>query len=396
MVKYRFAKRAAACLLTVALAATGMVGCASTSDDGETSVAADSATVDTDLSSPSSNDTDDTDDDGTYTNPYTLNVIDVFEIDYSEYVDASNWKDAVVTTEMATEPEYETQYAIAYQLLYTYGLTATDITDRGAQGGDTLTIDFVGYVDGEELENGSATDQTLMLGSGSYIDGFEEGLIGAEVGDEITLDLTFPDPYTNNTDLSGKAVTFEVTVTAITGFDEVSDDDISTATDGEYATYDDFVTAYTESRAEEYAELVIWNAVMEMVEELAVCETLSDDFINTYLYTYGTLAEAYGVDIETLLYYYYGTAITVEEFEEALTPTAEDYALQTCAVLAIADMEGITVSDEDVDAEYNEMLENYDSEEEMAEAGYSWSDVKFGQILDLVEEYIYDTIEIQD
>lgn len=392
MAKYKFAKRMAACLFTAALAAASIAGCASDSDE-ETTSADDS--VDTDLASPATSSNDD-DDDSTYTNPYTLNVIDVFEIDYTQYVDVSNWKDAVVTTEMATEPEYETQYAVAYALLNSYGLTATDITDRGAQGGDTLTIDFVGYVDGEELENGSATDQSLMLGSGSYIDGFEEGLLGAEVGDEVTLELTFPDPYTNNTDLSGKDVTFVVTVSAITGFEDVSDDDINTASDGEYETYEEFYTDFTESRAEEYAELIIWQEVMNNIEELAVCEILSDDFINTYLYTYGTLAEYYGIDIETLFYYYYGYAITVEEFTEALEPTAEDYALQTCAVLAIADMEGLTVDDADVDAEYEEMLENYDSEEEMAEAGYSWSDIKFGQILDIVEEYIYDTIQVQD
>ncbi len=328
-------------------------------------------------------------------NTYTLDIIDPFTIDYSEYVDVSNWRDAVVTKDMIIEPEYKTQYALAYELIYTYGLSETEITDRGAQGGDTLTIDFVGYVDGEEMEDGSATAQEIMLGSGVYVDGFEEGLLGAKVGDEVTIEITFPNPYDLNPELSGKEAVFEVTVLDIAGFDEVLDKNINAATGGEYETYEEYYADFIENRAKEYEELIIWQEVMNMVEELAVCEPLRDDFINTYLNTYSTLAEAYGMDIETLLYYYFGYSVTVDEFTDALTPSAEDYAHQTCAVLAIADMEGLTVDDKDVDAEYEEMQKNYYSEEAMAEAGYAWSDIKFSLLLDMVEECVYDSIQVQ-
>ena len=85
------------------------------------------------------------------------------------------------------------------------------------EDGDTVNIDYVGSVDGVEFEGGSTQGQgtDLVIGSGSYIDDFEEQLIGAHPGDEIDVYATFPDPYNNNPDLSGKEALFEVTINGI-------------------------------------------------------------------------------------------------------------------------------------------------------------------------------------
>ena len=106
--------------------------------------------------------------------------------------------------------------------------TADDNTDNNSAGystdasltvedGDTVNIDYVGSVDGVEFEGGSTQGQgtDLVIGSGSYIDDFEEQLIGAHPGDEIDVYATFPDPYNNNPDLSGKEALFEVTINGI-------------------------------------------------------------------------------------------------------------------------------------------------------------------------------------
>lgn len=85
------------------------------------------------------------------------------------------------------------------------------------EDGDTVNIDYVGSVDGVEFEGGSTQGQgtDLVIGSGSYIDDFEEQLIGAHPGDEVDVYATFPDPYNNNPDLSGKEALFEVTINGI-------------------------------------------------------------------------------------------------------------------------------------------------------------------------------------
>lgn len=76
--------------------------------------------------------------------------------------------------------------------------------DRAVQENDTVNIDYTGYMDGKEFSGGSATDTDLLIGSGQFIDGFESGLIGAKKGDEVTLNLKFPDPYQNNPDFREK------------------------------------------------------------------------------------------------------------------------------------------------------------------------------------------------
>ena len=90
-------------------------------------------------------------------------------------------------------------------------------TSLTVEDGDTVNIDYVGSVDGIEFEGGSTQGQgtDLVIGSGSYIDDFEEQLIGAHPGDEIDVYATFPDPYNNNPDLSGKEALFEVTINGI-------------------------------------------------------------------------------------------------------------------------------------------------------------------------------------
>lgn len=90
-------------------------------------------------------------------------------------------------------------------------------TSLTVEDGDTVNIDYVGSVDGVEFDGGNTQGQgtDLVIGSGSYIDDFEEQLIGAHPGDEVDVYVTFPDPYNNNTDLSGKEALFEVTVNGI-------------------------------------------------------------------------------------------------------------------------------------------------------------------------------------
>ena len=94
-------------------------------------------------------------------------------------------------------------------------LTTYPITDRAVEDGDLVTIDYVGKKDGEAFSGGSAEGYQLKIGSNTFIDGFEEGLIGVMPGDTVDLDLTFPESYSRNQDLAGQAVVFTVTLDKI-------------------------------------------------------------------------------------------------------------------------------------------------------------------------------------
>lgn len=103
-----------------------------------------------------------------------------------------------------------------------------EVSDKQTvESGDVVNIDYVGTIDGEEFSGGSATEQHLEIGSGSFIDGFEDGLIGKNVGETVELNLTFPENYTNNTDLAGKDAVFTVTINSIDTEKEMVYDDLT-------------------------------------------------------------------------------------------------------------------------------------------------------------------------
>ena len=121
-----------------------------------------------------------------------------------------------VEVEEVEKPEEVTDEDVENTINATLQSNATikEITDRAVESGDTATIDFVGKMDGEEFDGGSSTDYPLEIGSGQFIDGFEDSVIGHEIGETYDWNGKFPDNY-DNTDLAGKDVVFTITVKSI-------------------------------------------------------------------------------------------------------------------------------------------------------------------------------------
>lgn len=144
----------------------------------------------------------------------------------------------------------------------------TEVTDRAAQNGDVVNIDYVGMKDGEAFAGGTAEGYDLELGSGTFIDGFEEGLVGAEVGQELSLNLTFPENY-GNSDLAGQAVVFDVTVNAIQEKkDAVLDEDFVKRVSDTSKTVEEYraeVRKGLEDNAKQSAKTQMQNNVMDLV-----------------------------------------------------------------------------------------------------------------------------------
>ena len=137
-----------------------------------------------------------------------------FEYDLTDYVKLCDYKGLEYTAADTSVTEEEVQSYIDYIL--DASASAEQITDRAAADGDTVNIDFKGTIDGEEFSGGSSQDYQLTLGSGSFIEGFEAGLVGVTPGETVTLDLKFPDDYFQE-DYAGKAVKFETTLNYIEG-----------------------------------------------------------------------------------------------------------------------------------------------------------------------------------
>ncbi len=236
-----------------------------------------------------------------------------------------------------------------------------EVIDRAVEEGDTVNIDFTGYVDGEAFEGGS-TDGAgfdLTIGSGKFIEGFEAGLVGAELGETRTLDLVFPENYgpegTPQEALNGKPVEFEVTVNLITEVQvpELTDE-IAAKLEPSVSSVDEYIefvknaleeeaqASYNSRLASEVFAYIMENAEFAEVPEdmLAYYKGLQEDIINSYI-------EAYGVTREEVLTSLMGQ--TEEEYAETVDQNATEMAKEYLLFKALGTAEGIAVTQADFD-----------------------------------------------
>lgn len=227
-----------------------------------------------------------------------------------------------------------------------------EITDRPAKEGDIANIDYVGMKDGVAFDGGTAQGYDLELGSGTFIEGFEEGLIGASVGQELSLNLTFPENY-GNTDLAGQAVVFDVTVNAIKEKKDAVLDDSFVQRMSDFNTVEEFredtladMKAERTRQAEEMLEQAAFQAALSN-SEFQVNEAALEEQYNSQLEYYTSMVTMYGMEMKDYVGLF---GMTEEEFQEQLRASAETAIRQQLLVRAIAEKEGLQVEDADREA----------------------------------------------
>lgn len=281
------------------------------------------------------------------------------EIKASDYVTLGEYKGIEVTQ---PEPEVTDEYVESYiEYLRSQRTVTVEVTDRTTvQEGDTVNIDYTGYRDGVAFEGGTAQGDNLTIGSGRFIDGFEDGLIGTSVGETVTLELSFPADYTN-AELAGAAVTFDVTVNSISVSEtpELTDElvqefgiaECSTVEELRAYVYDAFyaeaVGLYEDAVASDITQAVMANSIFSEPPEKMV-KRYQDVLIESMT----AQASAYGVDLDTFMLNYYGmdTESYLAVFQEDATTMAEQYIM----FQAIADAEGLNPTNEEVTAAMEE------------------------------------------
>lgn len=244
-----------------------------------------------------------------------------------------------------TDEDVETQ--IGYVL--SYNPEEIEITDRPAQEGDVVNIDYVGMKDGEAFQGGTAAGYDLELGSGSFIDGFEDGLIGANVGDELSLDLTFPENY-GNTELAGQAVVFDVTVNSIKEQKdaELTDEFVQkvSQTSKTVEEYRAEVKKTLEDNAKENAEYQKQNDVMEQLLATSTftgLDTQVDMELDLQMEEMEAALKQSGMTLED-----YATMFGMDEgsFKDYMRSDIESNIKVSLIAKEIADKEGLEVDDE--------------------------------------------------
>lgn len=246
--------------------------------------------------------------------------------------------------------------------------TQEEVTGRPVENGDTVNIDFEGIMDGVAFEGGTAEGYDLTIGSGAFIPGFEEGIIGANIGDKLALELVFPDDYYE--DKAGKPVTFNVTVNSIkrSKLPELTDSFIADNTD--FDTIEAYKASIKTKLEEQYAQSMendkINNIFVTIIDnaEIDVPESLIEYYIANQTYQLSMEAQQYGIDMET---YVTSSGLTMEQYNDYAKNYAETVAKQELVLKAIAEAEKMEVSDEEFNEEVQELLANggYKSEEEL-------------------------------
>lgn len=248
------------------------------------------------------------------------------------------------------------------------------------ENGDVANIDYEGLLDGEAFDGGTAQDYDLEIGSGSFIDGFEDGLIGAEVGKETDLNLTFPEDY-GNSDLARKEVVFKVTVNAIKEkqditYDTLTDEYVTYLSDklgASYETVNDLtsdIRTYLEEQANSSRTQAIRSAVIAKLPEVCTVNALPDGLLDARMQEYlKKFEDTYCKDttLEDYLSSTYNT--TVDDFKTQVQSEIET-ELDTQLILeAIAAVENIEFDEDGFNSYVSSLLSSYgyDSEDALYE-----------------------------
>ena len=270
--------------------------------------------------------------------------------------------------------------------------------DQAAKEGDTVNIDYVGKIDGEEFDGGSDQGADLKLGSGKFIDGFEDGLIGARKGETRTLNLTFPEDYTQ--DLAGKAVEFTVTVNAVKEpLSEPTDQWVADNIEGydNIADYKAGIRSEQEESNEQTAENQVryaaWTQVIDNCTINEYPETLVEVGKKLYEQQVETYAKYAGMELDA---YIESSGLTQEEYQSNMEGYGKNVAAQALVCQAICDKEGFAIGDDDYQKALQDMLTEYGCTEDELIQTYGQDNVEQSIMLNRVSNLILENANVTE
>lgn len=238
------------------------------------------------------------------------------------------------------------------------------VDDRAVEDGDMTVIDFEGFVDGVAFEGGKGTDYPLTIGSHSFIDTFEEQLIGKNIGEEVDVNVTFPEEY-HAEELKGKPALFKVTVKEIKKKElpELDNDFVEDVS--EFSTVDEYkasiMTKIEEKKADE-AKSAKEEATIEKIIEgakMEIPDAMVDSQVRQMAEDFARRISAQGLTIDQYFQY---TGLTSDKLLEQMRPQALKRIQSRLVLEAVADKENFEVTDEDVNNEINDMASAYQME----------------------------------
>jgi len=290
---------------------------------------------------------------------YSAELLPVFSGDYTyeDCMKLAEYKgiELVETIEAVTDEDVESYIKSMVEM--------EEITDKDAvaEEGDTVNIAYVGTKDGVAFEGGTSDGYDLVLGSGSFIPGFEDGVVGMKVGEEKDLELTFPEEY-HAEDLAGQDVVFHVTLNSIKRAPEITDEWVKDYYEGEFENVEE-LKDYTRQTLEDNAHTSAhsslrqnaWYEIFDNTEFYKLPEELVEEGAADYEKQYKAAAEQYGMTIDE---YLEAVGLTQEDLEKEQEQYAQSIAKSVLIMNAIWDAENMQ-EDEEYDQIISDLASGY-------------------------------------
>lgn len=266
--------------------------------------------------------------------------------------------------------------------------------DGAVEEGDTVNIDFDGYVDGEQFEGGQADGYDLEIGSGSFIPGFEDQLVGVKTGEEKDVVVTFPEEY-HAEELAGKEATFKTKVNEIK-YKEVPEltDEIANELDSDANSVDEYKEnlrkRLSEQKAQDAENVEKEEAINKATENttIDIPQAMIDTELDRMVQEFGQRIQQQGLDLQT---YFQISDQDESQLREQMKDDAEQRVKTNLTLSAIADEENIKVTDEDIDKELEKMSSQFnisveDIKQTLGNTDIIKNDVRIQKVIDLLRD----------
>ena len=313
-----------------------------------------------------------------------------------EDVEVENYKGIEATKDLHKVTEEEVNEAI--ERLRERNARIITVEDRAAENGDSAMIDFEGFVDGKAFEGGKGENYPLTLGSGQFIPGFEEQIVGHNMGDELDVNVTFPEEY-HAKELAGKEAVFKCKLHELRSRELPELDDEFVKDVSEFDTLDE-LKKDTEKKLQEQSDKAaqddLENKLIDTVIEnlkAEIPEEMYENSINNMVGDFEYRLQMQGMDINTYLQY---TGMEMESFRKTFREQAERQVKIRLALEKIAENEKLEASEEEVEAEYAKLAEQYGLEADKVKTFIPVEDLKKDVVVNKAIDFVKDNAKVKE
>ncbi len=266
------------------------------------------------------------------------------------------------------------------------------VEDRAAADGDTVIIDFEGFADGKAFDGGKAEGHSLVLGSGQFIPGFEEQIVGKNIGDEFDVNVTFPEDY-GAKELAGKEALFKVKLHEIKVRELPKVDDEFAKDVSEFDTLKELKADLKKKaldRKKKAAEEAVENALVQQIVDSIkgeIPEAMYENRLNQSVEEFAYRLQGQGLNLETYLKY---TNSNIDDFKKSFRPQAEAQVKYRLALEKIVELENITADEKEIEEQYEKMAKDYGVEVDRVKSAIPADelakDIAVGKAIDFIKE----------